>query len=520
MKTLFAILSIFIYSLALSQNEQSFDKISLENSSLIYNNHKSKLKSGIKINTYFLDSIITGKYDYFENLEYKTKHIYQHNEFGYSNENVSQKWDEDLGWVNENQIIYEFFNDSLVVVANIWDGALSLWNPMWRDVSVYNTNGLVTENREYYHPSEINDWKLQHLTLKSYNDSSLLTEETDLYLYSVSEDFLRLNRKDTYIYDEFNRLENLIVYLYNYEQSIWENLNKTTNFWDENDDLICTESIYWDSTENDWTYPILRTEFVYDNQHRKTSEIEYFIFTEESPWDMTNKNTWTYDEFTNSYSKIEYNVEEDNDIPTNRNDKNYNIDGKFLDGYYYIYENDNWNPLIKDENVYDASNNVECYNYYNWNWGDMNWKRVFYNDRVYQTDIGHESLLYPDYSLYQILYTGMIFSDIKYNLVESVFKLDELVLFYWSDIEEPSHINTITSYFNIFPNPCTDYITISGDFNTELISMLIFDITGKCVISTQVGQGEKIDLSGIAGGIYTYEIQDGENIISGKIVKY
>ena len=114
----------------------------------------------------------------------------------------------------------------------------------------------------------------------------------------------------------------------------------------------------------------------------------------------------------------------------------------------------------------------------------------------------------------------MIFSDIKYNLVESVFKLDELVLFYWSDIEEPSQINTITSDFNIFPNPCTDYITISGDFNTELFDLLIYDITGKCVISTQVGQGDNIDLSGIAGGIYTYKILDGKNIIDGKIVKY
>ena len=66
----------------------------------------------------------------------------------------------------------------------------------------------------------------------------------------------------------------------------------------------------------------------------------------------------------------------------------------------------------------------------------------------------------------------------------------------------------ITDNFNIYPNPCSDFINITGDFSM----IKIFDSTGKQIIATTK---KRIDLSGLKQG--TYLIKAGKN--SKKFVK-
>ena len=75
-----------------------------------------------------------------------------------------------------------------------------------------------------------------------------------------------------------------------------------------------------------------------------------------------------------------------------------------------------------------------------------------------------------------------------------------------------------TNQYQLFPNPSRDVVYISGI--THQVDIQIFDISGKEVINTnQTNNKNGIDTSNLSGGIYFVRINDGENIITRKLIK-
>ena len=77
---------------------------------------------------------------------------------------------------------------------------------------------------------------------------------------------------------------------------------------------------------------------------------------------------------------------------------------------------------------------------------------------------------------------------------------------------------------NIYPNPCFDYLNISGQFpKNEFISIRIIDINGKEIIRTNENSEKlksySINLSGLKNGIYFIQFSDNKRIVSRKILK-
>jgi hypothetical protein len=74
--------------------------------------------------------------------------------------------------------------------------------------------------------------------------------------------------------------------------------------------------------------------------------------------------------------------------------------------------------------------------------------------------------------------------------------------------------NEFTS-INIFPNPTKDILNFEG-FNTSSIEVSIYDILGKRIMEKSISNGNSIDVSELANGVYTIKIN---NEMTSKFIK-
>lgn len=486
----------------------------------IFSDYHQKHSGFVKNNIYTLDSLITGKYDYYETYQNKKIIIYYYDEFGFNTEYVSKIWSTDQLWQIQSKITYTVFLDSLEIVLYAWDNSANEWNSSWRDVYVYDENNQETEYREYFHNSIDSEiWVLRSLRTKVYNENLQIILKEYFYRYDDSEPFLSLNSKDVYFYDTENRLSRIEFLQFDFENSQWNYIQKEVNTYDDFSNLILIDRYYFDIEQDEWIGPGTKIEYSFDIYGNKLLETESYYYIETSTWDIAQKFTWTYDTETPSFSKIDYYVEEDNDQPAERYDANCDVSGILLNEFYYYYENDAWQPSIKTENIYDLSSNVETYNHYNWDWITMSWKKVIYNDRDYNHEISVDMLAYPSYTGYNALFTGLINSDIKYNLTESQFKPDEKISFFWSGIDNLGVNDQILSSINLYPNPCNSLINFSFTNPAQTAIFALFDMQGRSIISQTVNSNTGISISELSSGLYMYKITNGTDVYTGKLIK-
>ncbi len=97
---------------------------------------------------------------------------------------------------------------------------------------------------------------------------------------------------------------------------------------------------------------------------------------------------------------------------------------------------------------------------------------------------------------------GFYIDDIKVNTIE----------------EAPSSIdNEMLDNIRIYPNPTSDIVTISGLDNISNIQVSIFDISGRRML---ISNKTTLDISSYKSGIYTMIIQNENNRVSRKVIKF
>ena len=116
--------------------------------------------------------------------------------------------------------------------------------------------------------------------------------------------------------------------------------------------------------------------------------------------------------------------------------------------------------------------------------------------------------------------SSCIYVDVKTASHLSNWKKDETAKFVNNEVECTTSVNDLKEQvISIYPNPTTGILNI--DFSAEQVqSLRISDITGKTVFEkTKVNQGETIDLSSFANGIYFLFVQTDKESSSLKIIK-
>ena len=101
----------------------------------------------------------------------------------------------------------------------------------------------------------------------------------------------------------------------------------------------------------------------------------------------------------------------------------------------------------------------------------------------------------------------------------------EIMRFADQDMSITTSINEINEalFFHIFPNPCTDFLTIEYskiNVNTNNFSVQIFDILGKKVIEKNIENAQNqttFDIQNLPTGIYTIKMTNGHQTNSQKV---
>jgi len=74
---------------------------------------------------------------------------------------------------------------------------------------------------------------------------------------------------------------------------------------------------------------------------------------------------------------------------------------------------------------------------------------------------------------------------------------------------------------NIYPMPITNktmHIQLSGFDNNENASLVLFDLVGKTILQTKVGNTGVVDLNGVSSGIYIVSVQNEGHIVNKRVV--
>jgi hypothetical protein len=77
----------------------------------------------------------------------------------------------------------------------------------------------------------------------------------------------------------------------------------------------------------------------------------------------------------------------------------------------------------------------------------------------------------------------------------------------------------LNSFIDIYPNPSTDFITVSSsNIQTEL-SVKIFNLLGELIFADTAKNNYSIDIGNWSNGIYVIQVSDGRNTLNQKIIK-
>jgi len=78
--------------------------------------------------------------------------------------------------------------------------------------------------------------------------------------------------------------------------------------------------------------------------------------------------------------------------------------------------------------------------------------------------------------------------------------------------------NEQSSPYQVYPNPTSNYLQISGITNAHT-DIVLLTLAGKKVLKTKVNQTERLDISSLPAGTYILRVQNKQRIESHKIVK-
>ena len=94
---------------------------------------------------------------------------------------------------------------------------------------------------------------------------------------------------------------------------------------------------------------------------------------------------------------------------------------------------------------------------------------------------------------------------------------DGKAVYYYSGINFTSLPKTVASVIDIYPNPVSDYIKVSGVSGAATFNL--YNLQGKLILSKTLTGDEPVNVSGLSRGAYTYNIIIDRKQQAGKLIK-
>ncbi len=386
----------------------------------------------------------------------------------------------------------------------------------------------------------------------TYDSKGNMTQYVRYELDSISQKMVLSEREDL-TFDANGNITSYVFYEWDQGSGQWVTSLKWEDQFDGNGNLILEIYSVWDSTSGQWENA-LKYEMTYDGQGNITTEVASYWDEDGSQWIPWWKDEYTYtdgklttylelswDFFSEvwvEWYKTESTYDGNGNLTmeltqewdylasdwVNMNKWEYTYDGSGLmltevDMYWDTDLND-WVNDTKYEYSYDGQGNMteelELY------WEDGQWYNDWKGVWAYDMAYTYLDLYVPYWFLYNILdltFYHMPLSFSEYLYYEANWYVYYKTTAYYSPFQATAIEDIEGSVVKLFPNPASDYLSITWDESYPRLDLEIMDLAGKRVLSRSVINNEIVDLSQFSKGLYLYRLSADRNIIHiGKII--
>jgi hypothetical protein len=369
-------------------------------------------------------------------------------------------------WLEDFRMEFTYYSNDMIESETMYDlnddGVLE---GFVRYVYTYDDNGN-TIREDMYMFGEEGEWELFYQYVSTYDDNNrLLTETSTMHFAGITTDV----EKTEYTYDSSGN-NTMILYYASDFMGGWE-----------------------PDTKEEYTY----------NAAGLITAGRYYEWDGET-WIETERETYQYNGNLISEYISEY-WDEEAEAWTNDDKEVYQYSGDKLILYtYLIWEEGQWMNDYKEELSYDSHDNMVRVIYSEWIEGA--WQPVDKSDISYNTSQNAANLVFPGFWLGEGwgMITGYVFSE----WVDGAWVVESEATFYWSGATTTSTGSvpdiSITTFF---PNPASEQITVGIDTNVNNLTINLFDMTGRNVMSKVIENHSSFPVNHLHKGIYLIVIQ-------------
>jgi hypothetical protein len=414
-----------------------------------------------------------------------------------------------------------------------WDETTGQLTPQWKTDYSYDAYGNMTKVISYGGWADANETIHLPVTVSlyygtySYDANGNKTQEIDYKWDKILNQFVA-DYKYNYTYDANGNMLQEIESRFDTNQL--ETKTKVEHKYDNKGKLLQTTSFDFSANTNDWIKGNLE-EYTYDSNGNKKLVVltRHVGFWDNADQYVTDKEEYTYDSKGNNILvyKTDY-AGSSNGIAFYRYYKDeytYDANGHLTQHLNSSTDNNGvWVVGDKSTNSYDDKGNLtQDVGYYNWDEQTNQFKDGERNDYTFDNNYAINDLIIP-------YYWESEFVSANTNM------MTEINTYYWNNdtnswelayksslAYSPVNVTSIkplnSGLLSVYPNPCSESVSISFPSSFSQIGFELFDLQGRLVMKKEVSNHEKVSLEGFGSGMYICKLNVDGKLQSGKLVK-
>ncbi|PIQ26556.1 MAG: hypothetical protein COW63_17145 [Bacteroidetes bacterium CG18_big_fil_WC_8_21_14_2_50_41_14] len=374
-------------------------------------------------------------------------------------DNVFQLYDENQQWLDS-------YDKS-------WNRSQFEYGTGHRTTNEYENEALVLSVKSTLSPrSEV--WEPNERTIHILNESGMDSISLHQNWNMDTEQWDNYYKYESHYIDSLNTID-YYGYIWDSTASYWLPVNFTHQVSSENGLRDTTEVYKWDSIGNYWKMSF-KSIALFNESNQILEIVNMFYDNEDTLWVNNKKMIYSYE------------VDLQNSIQ-----------------YKWDTLSDYWKPEYKSYRSYAFENIPDTTQYDQWDTIGQSWVPIFrsisvFDDRQNQIE-----------DLFQ-LWTSITPESLK------DWKTNSRTIFFWSPFNPESVIDTKLTNMKVYPNPAREYI-IFESFGQQPTNLFIYNSSGEQVGHLYINSSPLVwNTTGLAPGMYFYHGEQGDKIVSGKIV--
>lgn len=388
-------------------------------------------------------------------------------------------------WLPIRKEIYKYEKDgtSLFYYSDYWYEEDDYWERNKIQIS-FNERGDVSlelrstfENGEFV-PAQKHEY--------NYYENGLLSERIVSY---YNQGAIMSMEREVYEYNENDFVKKILEYSRVSDDQTWEYNGKLEYEYDEQGNTTNVKMTDYDSNGDeisnflDWR----QTSYMYSPEGNLDSVLYQAWKEETNGWVVDSKSKYTYNSAGQELSEKYYEWDEES-------------------GKFELVYNDEW--------TYDTYGNNTTYIFREKGYISDEWS-VYKDTFIFDHNALLKDYTLPEYFVSDLPFTNKVTGYKNYELIESKWILTEESKCYYSDDIQTGTNQKPLPEISISQN--TNSFSASWDSNVGLMTLDVFNLSGKKVYGKKIRNRETIALDFLPNGIYLYKLHGRNTAVTGKL---